>query len=120
VAGSWVYGDFTTWIGDPAKNRAWDLLCAAKAAYDAAIGRLGKSAARQAEVQLRSCESSDWFWWFGDYNPAASVEAFDRLFRAKLTQLYRLLKLRPPPELEEPLCRGGGQQEAGGVMRRGA
>ena len=30
VAGSWVYGNLATWIGDHDKNRAWDLLCAAK------------------------------------------------------------------------------------------
>jgi len=34
VAGSWVYGDFGTWIGDPDKNRAWDLLCDAKSEFD--------------------------------------------------------------------------------------
>ncbi|HYC10512.1 MAG TPA: glycoside hydrolase family 57 protein, partial [Steroidobacteraceae bacterium] len=33
-AGSWVHGTLATWIGDPAKNRAWDLLCDAKEAYD--------------------------------------------------------------------------------------
>ncbi|MCK7581997.1 MAG: hypothetical protein MZV65_44540 [Chromatiales bacterium] len=27
VAGSWVYGTLSTWIGDADKNRAWDLLC---------------------------------------------------------------------------------------------
>ena len=75
TAGSWVYGDFTTWMGDPAKNRAWDLLCAAKTVYDRvmAAGRLSQEAARQAELQLRSCESSDWFWWFGDYNPGGKL-----------------------------------------------
>ena len=26
VAGSWVYGNLSTWIGSPDKNRAWDLL----------------------------------------------------------------------------------------------
>ncbi|MDY6981287.1 MAG: glycoside hydrolase family 57 protein, partial [Pseudomonadota bacterium] len=34
VAGSWVYGTFSTWIGDPGKNRAWDLLVEAKRACD--------------------------------------------------------------------------------------
>src|SRR4029077_6096842 len=29
-AGSWVHGTLATWMGDPAKNRAWDLLCDAK------------------------------------------------------------------------------------------
>jgi len=119
VAGSWVYGDFSTWIGDAAKNRAWDLLCAAKSAYDGAIAELDAERAAAAELQLRSCESSDWFWWFGDYNPAESVEAFDRLYRAKLRRLYKLLRRTPPAELDWPLCHGGGPVEAGGVMRRG-
>ena len=29
-SGSWVDGNFTTWIGDSVKNRAWDLLSAAR------------------------------------------------------------------------------------------
>lgn len=121
VAGSWVYGDFSTWMGDPAKNRAWDLLCQAKRAYDAVLDRGGLDAeqARQAEAQLKSCESSDWFWWFGDYNPGDSVLAFDRVFRVKLQGLYRLLGLTPPAELDAPICHGGGGAESGGVMRRG-
>jgi alpha-amylase/alpha-mannosidase (GH57 family) len=119
LAGSWVFGDFTTWIGDAAKNRAWDLLCAAKTAYDQAIGQLDKKSGRAAEAQLMSCESSDWFWWFGDSNPAESVTAFDRLFRAKLKALYKMLKLPVPKVLDVPLCQGGGLAEAGGVMRRG-
>ncbi|EGQ64303.1 glycosyl hydrolase, family 57, partial [Acidithiobacillus sp. GGI-221] len=39
VAGSWVYGSFSTWIGEAAKNRAWDLLCAAKQEVDQHIGQ---------------------------------------------------------------------------------
>jgi alpha-amylase/alpha-mannosidase (GH57 family) len=122
AAGSWVYGDFTTWMGDSAKNRAWDLLCAAKSAYDKsmATGTLPKEVEREAELQLRSCESSDWFWWFGDYNPGASVEAFDKLYRAKLMRLYRLLGLSVPATLLVSLCVGGGHVESGGVMRRGS
>ena len=37
-----------------------------------------------AERQLALCESSDWFWWFGDYNPADAVSQFDRLYRRQL------------------------------------
>ncbi|MFZ5484425.1 MAG: glycoside hydrolase [Pseudomonadota bacterium] len=118
-AGSWVYGDFTTWMGDPAKNRAWDLLCAAKTAYDQALSGLSEARRREAETQLRSCESSDWFWWFGDYNPGASVAAFDNLYRAKLRRLYQTLGLAIPAALFTPLSGGGGLAEGGGVMRRG-
>ncbi len=120
VAGSWVYGSFTTWIGDAAKNRAWDLLCEAKQAYDLvmASGRLDETACRAAEAQLAVCEGSDWFWWFGDYNPREAVERFDALYRANLARLYRLLQLAEPSQLAEPLSHGGGSPEGGGAMRR--
>lgn len=121
VAGSWVYGDFTTWMGHADKNRAWDLLCAAKSAYDQVMagGQLDAGAQIEAEALLRSCESSDWFWWFGDRNPADSVRAFDRLYRQKLQRLYRLLGHAAPAELDQPISLGGAGAEAGGVMRRG-
>ncbi len=122
VAGSWVYGNFATWIGDPAKNRAWDLLCAAKASFDMvmASGRLTEAEQEAARNHLSDCEGSDWFWWFGDYNPAISVGSFDKLFRDNLAILHRLLKLPVPAELSRPICRGasGEMVEAGGTMRR--
>ncbi|OGS97502.1 MAG: glycoside hydrolase [Gallionellales bacterium RIFCSPLOWO2_02_FULL_57_47] len=120
VAGSWVFGNFSTWIGSPDKNRAWDLLCVAKQSFDMVMssGRLSPPEQEAAEKQLCSCESSDWFWWFGDYNPTHSVASFDRLFRHNLTELYRLLKLPPPLNLSEPISQGGGSPEAGGAMRR--
>ena len=123
VAGSWVYGTFSTWIGSPDKNYAWDLLCMAKQNYDRvmASGRLNEAEQRAAEKQLSSCESSDWFWWFGDYNPSHAVASFDRLYRGNLMQLYHLLKLPPPAVLNQSISRGGGDSaEAGGTMRRGS
>ena len=120
VAGSWVYGNFATWIGSHDKNRAWDLLCAAKQSLDLvkASGRLGRESLAAAEQQLADCEGSDWFWWFGDYNPSASVASFDRLYRAKLANLYRLIELPVPAALDEPISHGRGAPEGGGSMRR--
>ncbi len=120
VAGSWVYGNFATWIGSKDKNHAWDLLCVAKQSFDlvTSSGRLSKEEQDAAEKQLCSCESSDWFWWFGDYNPSNSVASFDRLFRHNLTELYRLLKLPAPSNLSDPISLGTGSPEAGGAMRR--
>jgi alpha-amylase/alpha-mannosidase (GH57 family) len=122
VAGSWVYGTFSTWIGSQDKNHAWDLLCMAKQSYDMvmAAGRLSPKEKAAAEKQLSSCESSDWFWWFGDYNPSEAVGSFDRLYRHNLMQLYRLLKLPVPPNLNLPISQGGGAAEGGGTMRRGS
>ncbi len=120
VAGSWVHGTLSTWMGDADKNQAWELLCAAKNRFDAvrASGRLSAQQLAAAEHQLAQCESSDWFWWFGDYNPAEAVASFDQLYRRQLTALYRLLGEEPPAVLEQPLSRGGGAVEGGGSMRR--
>jgi alpha-amylase/alpha-mannosidase (GH57 family) len=120
VAGSWVHGTLETWIGDRAKNAGWDRLCEAKLAFDAVMreGTLTQAQRAAAARQLALCESSDWFWWFGDYNPPDAVRDFDQLFRNQLTNLYRLLKLEPPALLALPISVGHGDPEAGGVMRR--
>ena len=118
VAGSWVYGDFNTWIGDPQKNRAWELLLAARAAVDEAHAA-GAPWSEEAERRLSVCEGSDWFWWPGDYNPADAVAAFDRLFRQQLAALYSAFDRPPPAWLDEAFAHGGGHPEHGGTMRRG-
>jgi len=120
VAGSWVYGTFSTWIGDPDKNRAWEMLVDAKASYDHVIssGRLDEAQQEEATVQLARCEGSDWFWWFGDYNPGDTVSDFERLYRLQLTQLYRLLGETPPSYLSQVFAHGSGDPSLGGVMRQ--
>ncbi len=122
VGGSWVYGTYSTWIGDPDKNRGWDYLGDAKTAFDrvAASERLDEEALEKARLQLAICEGSDWFWWFGDYNPAESVSDFERLYRSHLSCLYQLLGEPAPSYLTEAISHGGGDVvETGGVMRRG-
>jgi len=117
VAGSWVHGTLGTWMGDPAKNAAWDLLCDAKVAFDAAQTAAAR-ASRERERQLALCESSDWFWWFGDYNPPEAVRQFDELYRRQLGNLYRLLDRPVPEQLSRPISTGRGTMEHGGIMRR--
>ena len=119
--GSWVYGSFSTWIGEADKNRAWDLLIEAKRVYDQAMlsGRFDAAQTQRLERQLAICEGSDWFWWFGDYNPSDSVSDFDSLYRQQLGNLYRMLGEEAPPALDQPLSVGGGQAANSGTMRRG-
>ena len=120
MAGSWVHGTLATWMGAPEKKRAWDLLCDAKLAFDRVMrtGALNDDQKSAAGRQLALCESSDWFWWFGDYNPQDAVTQFDRLYRRQLVNLYRLLDLAPPESLSQPISVGRGAPEHGGVMRR--
>lgn len=122
VAGSWVYGTFSTWIGDNDKNHAWDMLGDAKRAYDRVIAenRLSEEQIHSVNVQLAICEGSDWFWWFGDYNPSNTVSEFDHLFRLQLANLYQLLGEEPPEYLSHSFASGSGDPQLGGVMRRGS
>ena len=120
VAGSWVYGTLSTWIGEVDKDRAWELLAEAKQAFDQHAGRLDEAGRAHAEAQLALCESSDWFWWFGDYNPADVIRDFDHLYRIQLAALYHALGQEPPEHLSHAFARQGrGQPERGGVMRHG-
>lgn len=120
-AGSWVYGTFSTWIGDPDKNRGWNRLVEAKEIFDEvmATDELSDEEQEEATRQLAICEGSDWFWWFGDYNPSDSVRDFDELYRLQLKHLYLLLKRPIPTNLNDPLSTGGGEVANGGTMRRG-
>lgn len=121
VSGSWVYGTFSTWIGEADKNRAWDMLTDAKNTYDQVIasGRLSDEALERAELQLAICEGSDWFWWFGDYNPSDSVESFDEQYRMHLSNLYSLLGEESPEYLSHAFSHGSGSPAMGGVMLPG-
>ncbi len=121
VAGSWVYGSLSTWIGEPGKNRGWEMLVDAKRAYDEveAAGTLDTAQAAAAEKQLAVCEGSDWFWWFGDYNPADAVSDFEYLYRMHLANLYHLIGVPPPDYLSHSFTQGHGTPDRGGVMRPG-
>jgi len=112
--GSWVYGNLSTWIGDRAKTRAWELLIEAKKAFDTHFDALSPDQQANAVEQLRICEGSDWCWWFGDYNPGEAVRDFDRLYRRHLKKLYQ-----SPTSLDQDISIGGGDAEGGGTMRRG-
>jgi len=119
VAGSWVYGNLSTWIGDRAKTSAWELLIAAKKIFDTRIEDLSPEKAEAVKEQLRICEGSDWCWWFGDYNPSGAVRDFDNLYRQHLKKLYQLMDCTAPENLNRAISQGGGDAEGGGAMRRG-
>ena len=103
-SGSWVDGSLTTWIGDPAKNRAWDLLADARQTLaqhpEATIDQNP-----DAWEALYAAEGSDWFWWFGEGHSSHQDALFDRLFRDHLISLYRALNEPVPPNLLEPVER---------------
>ncbi len=122
VAGSWVYGTFSTWIGDTDKNRGWDMLGDAKKMFDRVMVKntdMDTALREKAIAQLAVCEGSDWFWWFGDYNPNEAVSSFEKQFRLNLANLYYLLGEEPPAYLSLSFTQGSGAPAMGGTMRKG-
>lgn len=89
-SGSWVDGSFTTWIGDPVKNRAWDLLTAAR---ETLANHPEATEETNPEVweALYAAEGSDWFWWFGEGHSSNQDEMFDQLFREHICAIYHAL-----------------------------
>jgi alpha-amylase/alpha-mannosidase (GH57 family) len=101
-SGSWIDSDFHIWIGDPVKNRAWELLGRARNDFQRASA--SDSARAAAYERLLAAEGSDWFWWFGE--PFSSMEdaLFDALFRAHLAGVYEALGITVPAFLVEPVA----------------
>jgi alpha-amylase/alpha-mannosidase (GH57 family) len=101
-SGSWVDGNFTTWIGDPAKNRAWDLLTQARQVL-ASHPEATEESNPEAWEALYAAEGSDWFWWFGEGHSSNQDAMFDQLFREHLAAMYTALDESIPPEVRRPV-----------------
>jgi alpha-amylase/alpha-mannosidase (GH57 family) len=103
--GSWIGADFHIWIGDPEKNRAWDLLAATR---NFLVDELDKKTYSEAVEQaaweeIYAAEGSDWFWWFGEPNNSAHDSIFDQQFRLRLQNVYKILGHEYPPELDRAI-----------------
>jgi len=97
-AGSWIDGNFATWIGHPEKNTAWKHLATVRQHLTAA-----PHPSQAAWQSFYVAEGSDWMWWFGDTHSSAQDEEFDRLFRAHLGNVYRFLGEEAPAWLQLPI-----------------
>ncbi len=109
-AGSWINGDFGVWIGSPTKNLAWSLLGQAMQAL-AQAGHDEETVAARMEV----LEASDWFWWYDERHQAPHREEFDRIFRARLRDVFESCNTDVPDVLLRPLTeaeRQDGQRRA--------
>ena len=107
ASGSWIRSDFTTWIGHPEENRAWELLKQTRAEVitdeiEAALAQPEEPLSDMVRELLRA-EGSDWFWWFGDEHTTAQADIFDRLFRRHLEGLYHLKGLPVPSRLHRAI-----------------
>ena len=100
--GSWVDGSLTTWIGDPAKNKAWDLLTEARLVL-AQHPEATEENNPEVWEALYAAEGSDWFWWFGEGHSSNQDVIFDQLFREHLAAIYQALNLPVPENVIKPV-----------------
>jgi len=107
VAGSWIQGSLSSWVGSASRNHAWDMLCDAKSLFDQVVveGGLSESEQLAAEEQLGACEGSDWFWRSLEQQADEPEGRFDAIFGRHLLNLYTLLGEAPPPGVAEPPAR---------------
>ncbi len=109
-SGSWIMGDFTTWIGDPEHNVAWNLLRQTREDLEEALHGDNVPSAEQidtAREALYSAEGSDWFWWYSHRNNSDQDAIFDKLFRQNLAAVYQAIGRPVPDRLRPPIYRGG-------------
>ncbi len=101
---SWINGSFRIWIGDPFKNRAWDLMADTVNAFEEQDkSQTDSDSLRKAHEWLLRAEGSDWFWWYGQPNSSDFDHEFDYLFRANLVEVYKELGIDPPEDLSHPI-----------------
>ena len=98
VPGSWIYGDFNKWIGNPYKNLAWEYLTKARQEWESLKEQVTGPQLDLAWKQMYICEGSDWFWWYGENH-----QHFDELFRMHLSNFYTIIGKEIPDYLNRPL-----------------
>ncbi len=104
--GSWINGNYDTWIGEKEENTAWEYLLRARQ-------DLEKSGLKQPDPNanppkqktkawysymayeaMYAAEGSDWFWWYGnDQSAPAGDKPFDDAFRIHLNNVYQFARL---------------------------
>ncbi len=105
-AGSWINANFRIWIGHEEDNRAWDLLAQTRKALAEYVERNGDpERAERAWEEIYIAEGSDWCWWYGDDHYSENDEEFDLLFRTHLMNVYRIIGLDIPDEMQISILR---------------
>jgi alpha-amylase/alpha-mannosidase (GH57 family) len=102
--GSWINANFNIWIGADEDNQAWEMLLAARRAYDE-TPNVPESGRELAYEELLIAEGSDWNWWYGPEHGSDNRPEFDQLYRDHLSNVYRALGLVPPEALSHPILR---------------
>ena len=107
-AGSWISHNFAIWIGHSEDREAWDLLHVTRQflVQAEARGELDPREYARAWEEIYIAEGSDWCWWYGDDHSSSLDALFDQLFRKHLQNVYAILGVPPPSNLNRPISRG--------------
>jgi alpha-amylase/alpha-mannosidase (GH57 family) len=107
--GSWANANFQIWIGHPEDHEAWQWIARARAALMERKGDVPADRWHQAYEELLVAEGSDWMWWFGNDFSSDSDAIFDSLFRQHIANIYHLVGLTAPEELNNPIKKSLGR-----------
>jgi alpha-amylase/alpha-mannosidase (GH57 family) len=98
--GSWINGNYDTWIGEQEENRAWKYLLRTREDLErSGIPRPDPAATAPATgtpdwfnymawEEMYAAEGSDWFWWYGTDQTVTAEKEFDDAFRIHLENVY--------------------------------
>lgn len=111
VPGSWINGNFDTWMGHEEDRRAWQLLKETRDLVGAKQAVLEDRQREEVRRLLFIAQGSDWFWWYGRENYTPDLDIFDRLFRLNLQKVYEILGEEIPPPLSRPVPAAVGGEE---------
>lgn len=103
AAGSWIHGEFNTWVGHPEKTRGWELIYMSRRDYEHHKEGLDEEIQAKILQHFLAAECSDWFWWYGDDHSTEFSAEFDQLFRSHLINIYHLMQISPPNDLYIPI-----------------
>ncbi|MDH4944909.1 glycoside hydrolase family 57 protein [Sulfurimonas sp. C5] len=111
VSGSWINGEFNTWVGGSEKTRGWELLFMTKQDYEHHKKNMDSKNKELITQHFLAAECSDWFWWYGDDHFSEYEAEFDELFRNHLITIYDLLEIAPPADLYIPITQHKSTQD---------
>ncbi len=103
ASGSWIYGNFSTWMGHHEKNKAWELLYDTIENFESNKKELKDETIDEIRREIHIAEGSDWFWWYGDDHYTEQADTLDYLFRKHLINVYKKLGVSPKNELLQPI-----------------
>ncbi len=113
--GIWIGASLDTWIGDPEHNLAWDLLAETRDWLDEQSRQRPKES-EQAAIAWREIlitEGSDWFWWFSRKHDSGMDPIWDNQFRLHLRNVYKVMGVRVPARLFQPIIKRAPTPERG-------